>query len=296
VAGAVTAGLAGRTTASGMRIALAALRGLPAVWSEEILAGLALGHGLLDPRRRRQALAWARSQPERRESVPRLMLALLAHRGRVLGRQLRVGAHSIESLRERVTVRGREHLDPAGRRSGTLLLGFHLGCGGETLALRSLDSRVVFLGRSWRSGNGRLFPELDPDILLWEDEASRVATLHRVRRMLAEGALVWMTGDGHGQEAFRISLPGRDLVVRAGWHALRRVTGVPTVPVLSHAEGRRLVVVLHPPLPPVAPDPATDVAACRAVLTTLLTAYVRRFPRECSSLALDPGTGEAAAR
>jgi hypothetical protein len=109
---------------------------------------------------------------------------------------------------------------------------------------------------------------------------------HRQDRHRA-GALVYVMADGpFGREAFRIDLQGGPLVVRVGWLALRRATGVPTLPVLTHREGNQRVIVIHPPLPDPDGDAVRDAAACRAALTPLVDAYVRRFPTQCRWVAI----------
>lgn len=95
-----------------------------------------------------------------------------------------------------------------------------------------------------------------------------------------------ITADGPvGAEAFRIPLPGGPAIIRSGWLALRRHAGAPTLPILSHLEGRRQIVTIHPPLPEPQTDPVGDALACRDVLSPLLWDYVRRFPEQCRSLA-----------
>jgi hypothetical protein len=68
-----------------------------------------------------------------------------------------------------------------------------------------------------------------------------------------------------------------------GFHlTLRRLTGAPERPVLSHFEARTHVVTEHPPLP-VDPDDR------RRALGELLGEYVRRYPEQCYSLAFPVG-------
>jgi hypothetical protein len=121
------------------------------------------------------------------------------------------------------------------------------------------------------------------------DPAGQLRALYRMRSLLAQNELLYLTADGpHGQEAFRLDIPGRALIVRKGWLALRRHVRVPTLPVLSHMEHRRRVIVVGPPLPPVQDDAAADAGACRDVLAQLVTDYVRRFPSQCRYLAFPP--------
>jgi lauroyl/myristoyl acyltransferase len=272
-----------------VRTGLVALQRWPPRLAEETLAGVALAHGLLSPRRLRQALAWARSQPGA-ERPAWLVLSLLAHRGRVFGRRSQIGVRDLPRFRRRVALLGEEHLAAALLQGGTLLLGFHLGAGGESMILRLYGYDVAYAGRA---AHQRYVPRKPatrlglPQMWLWTDETSRVAVLYRVRRHLAAGGIMWMAADGDGREAFHIPLAGRDLTVRSGWFALRRLTRAPTLPVLSHSEGGRLVLEIHPPLPEPVADADVDVAACREILTPLVRHYVQRFPRECFSLALE---------
>ena len=52
-----------------------------------------------------------------------------------------------------------------------------------------------------------------------------------------------------GRVTFTVPLPGQDEEINEGWFVLRRRTGLPTLPVLAHAEGGTVVVTVHPPLP-----------------------------------------------
>lgn len=80
-----------------------------------------------------------------------------------------------------------------------------------------------------------------------------------MRDLLRSGALVYLRADGpFGREAFRFDLPGESMIVRAGWLALRQLTRAPTFPVLTHRDGKRQVIVIHPALPPPAGRSALD--------------------------------------
>lgn len=62
---------------------------------------------------------------------------------------------------------------------------------------------------------------------------------------------MYLSADGpFGREAFRFDLPGESMIVRAGWLALRQLPRAPTFPVLTHRDGKRQVIVIHPALPP----------------------------------------------
>jgi lauroyl/myristoyl acyltransferase len=100
---------------------------------------------------------------------------------------------------------------------------------------------------------------------------------------------VYLTADGpFGREAFQIDVPGRALLVRAGWLTLRRLTGVPVLPVFARYEGRQRVIEVHPPLPESIQDPVGDAESCREALTPLVREYVRKYPEQCRYLAFPP--------
>ena len=111
--------------------------------------------------------------------------------------------------------------------------------------------------------------------------------MRQIQRRLSAGQLIYLTADGEGKEACRLSLPGRDLAIRSGWLTLRRATAMPTLPVLGHRERNRLVVRVYPPLPHPVPDLDRDIAACHEQLGLIVQDFVRRFPAQCFMLALD---------
>jgi lauroyl/myristoyl acyltransferase len=271
-----------------VRVLLSLLRPLPRPLAEPVLVTLAVLDGLCRRARLRRALTWAADRGARGSNRWRIALALLANHGRFVAREALVGVGDASDLTRDVLVVGREHLPASG---GALLLGFHLGPPKTWLALRALGFPVRFAGRleaavrdpRWRacleSGDLVRLPEGDP--------RTRLAGLLRIRQLLQHGALVYVTADGpFGSEAFRIDLAGGPLVVRSGWLALRRSTGVPTLPVLTYCDGRRRVIVIHPPLPVPADDALADRAACRMALTPLVEAYVDRHPTQCRWLAM----------
>jgi lauroyl/myristoyl acyltransferase len=201
----------------------------------------------------------------------------------------------LDQVRRRFVLDGVAHLEAAQRHGGTILLGFHLGPGVAALALRIFGHRIVVagLGHSpvgWPVRQSAWARFLDPGenpFILWPEGGSRrVAGLHRLRGLLRRGQTVCIMAEGPGAEAFHVPLPGRDMVVRAGWFALRRLTGATTLPLLAHRDGQRVVVTVHPPLPLPDPVPAVDKAACRAALTPILADYVRRYPEQCHALAI----------
>jgi lauroyl/myristoyl acyltransferase len=266
------------------------LRPLPRVVGEEMLAATAVVDALVHPGRLRRARAWAGDQPGRGRSPWRLALALLANHGRFCGEEAFIGVSSMDDLRRGVVLEGAAHLDAVG---GAILLGFHLGPPRTWFRLRALGYPVRLAGRlEGSAGDPRwveALGERDAVRLPGGAPAARLAGLHQVRGLLREGALVFLTADGpFGREAFRLDLPGGPLVVRGGWLALRRLTGVATLPVLAHRDGRRHVIVVHPALPPPAADPVRDAAMCRAALAPLVERFVREFPEQCRYLALPP--------
>jgi lauroyl/myristoyl acyltransferase len=261
---------------------------LPWPWGEDIMAALGVAQAVLRPARFRQALRWAAAQPGRRDPH-RLAVSLLAHHGRFIAQDAHVGIRTADQLRAKLVAEGLEHLRqrPPGR--GLILLGFHLGPVGTPRALRVLGYRVnaAISGRRHRTalpmtpGGGETIPLYGPS------RQGDARALRRAVELLRAGEIVYITADGRvGTESFQIPLPGGPLVVRAGWLALRRLTGAATHPVLMHIEGPRRVITIHPALPPPAPVPDDDVAGCRAALTVLIEEYVRRFPEQCRSLAL----------
>jgi lauroyl/myristoyl acyltransferase len=267
------------------------LRLLPRRLGEGILAAVAVADGLIHPARFRQARVWAAAQPETGRPPWRLALALLANHGRFCGEEAFVGVSSTEAVRRDVVLEGADHLRAAG--AGAILLGFHLGPPRPWFRLRTLGYPVRLAGRLEASVHDPRWAEAlaarDAVRLPDGTPRDRLAGLYQIRDLLRSGALVYLTADGpFGREAFRLDLPGAPLIVRTGWFALRRQTGVPILPVFAHRDGKGHVIVVHPPLPPPDRDPARDLAACRAILAPLVAAYVRRFPAQCRYLALAP--------
>lgn len=261
---------------------------LPWPWGEDIMAALGVVQAVLRPARFRQALDWAAAQPGCR-TPRRLAISLLAHHGRFIAQDAYVGIRTADQLRATLIAVGLDHLRQRAPERGLILLGFHLGPVGTPRALQILGYRVnaAISGRRHRatlpltSGDGETIP------LYGASRQGEASALRRAVELLRAGEIVYITADGRvGTESFQIPLPGGPLVVRAGWLALRRLTGAVTHPVLMHVEGPRRVITIHPALPPPAPGPDDDVASCRAALTPLIEEYVRRFPEQCRSLAL----------
>ena len=266
-----------------------ALRRLPWPWGEEILAGCFMARTLARPLRLHQALAWASAQSDHRESRWRVARGIAACEGRFIARSALLGMRDPERLHRHVAVRGADRL-AAGR--GLILLGFHLGPPGAYLVLRAAGHRVTFLGG--RGGSGLWAPEIQErytslrEDLFFSPAGStlgKMSPLYRARQTVRDGGIIFVNADGRGKEAFSVPVPGGRAIIRAGWLTLRRATNAPVFPVLSHLEGRTHVVTVHPPLPSLDPEPASDLDRCRRALEALLADYVRQFPEQCYSLA-----------
>lgn len=266
------------------------LRRCPRGLGEAILASLAVGDGLARGRFR-QARAWAAAQPERAGPSWRLALALLANHGRFCAEEALLGVRTTAAPAQDVVVEGAEHLPAPG--TGAIVLGFHLGPPRVWFHLRTLGYPVHLGGalvttmwdRRWQS----LIDSGEVVHIPSGPAAGRLSGLFQIRELLRGGAMVYLASDGpYGREAFRVDLPGGPLIVRSGWLALRRMTRVATLPVFVHRDGRRRVIVVHPPLPPPVPAQDEDMAACRVAIAPLVAAYARRFPTQCRYLAFPP--------
>ena len=267
------------------RLMIRLLDPLPWPVGEDLMAVAGMAQALVRPRQLHRALAWARGQSPRLRRPWLLALALLANYGRAVAQESLVGIRDPDLLRRRFLILGEEHLRTARARGGTILLGFHAGPAGSAVALGLAGYRMVSVegvgdgppraGAAW---SGVLRETL---AVAGRDPRLRAAALNAARRYLLGGATLYLNADGpFGTEAFRIPLTGGSVVIRSGWLTLRRHTGAATLPVLSHADGRRWVITIHPPLP--AWDRDSD--GCRAVLTRLLEDYARRFPEQCRTV------------
>ena len=152
---------------------------------------------------------------------------------------------------------GAEHLPAPG--TGAILLGFHLGPPRMWYHLRTLGYPVRLGGALVTSIQDRRWQGLidrgEVVHIPGGATAGRLPGLFQIRELLRRGEMVYLAADGtYGREAFRVELPGGPLIVRTGWLALRRMTRAATLPVFIHRDGRRRVIVIHPPLPaPVPP-------------------------------------------
>jgi hypothetical protein len=87
-----------------------ALDALPWPWGEEILARSFVARAFVRRDRFRQALAWARDQPDSGRVPRRLARSLCACHGRFVARSAFVGMRDPDTVRRHVAVRGEEHL------------------------------------------------------------------------------------------------------------------------------------------------------------------------------------------
>jgi lauroyl/myristoyl acyltransferase len=266
------------------------LRWCPRWLGEATLAGLAVADGLRRGRYRR-ARAWAAAQPGAASPPWRVALTLLANHGRFCAEEALVGVRTTAAPAADVVVEGAEHLPAPG--TGAILLGFHLGPPRMWYHLRTLGYPVRLGGALVTSIQDRRWQGLiDSGEVVYIPggaTAGRLPGLFQIRELLRRGEIVYLAADGtYGREAFRVELPGGPLIVRTGWLVLRRMTRAATLPVFIHRDGRRRVIVIHPPLPAPVPGADEDAAACHAVLAPLIGDYVRRFPTQCRYLAFPP--------
>ena len=268
------------------------LKWLPAPQRERILAAAGIAQGLLDARRLPPALDWASRYSGDSRDTWGIALALLANRGRFLAQGTLLSFPDPAAFLRRSVLKGVEHLDAVSREGGTVLLGFHVGPAVSAPALGLHGYHVTFAGEGTRFTWQPPAPWIGSDIampdttLRWSHIATRVSGLYRLRQLLLAGELIGISADGvDGRVAFRVSLPGRSIAIRAGWFTLRRDTGAVTLPVLTHWEPAKVVVTIHPPLPRPVRDVAKDADACQEPLSRILIDYARRFPEQCLSFA-----------
>lgn len=260
------------------------LRRLPTGASARLLEAMGIADGLARNGRWRRAQQFGRAHGRTGLGGVRFCLSLLANHGRFIQIEMRLGGATD------TTIVGESHL--AAVSAGALLLSFHLGPPQAGHALRARGYAVSSASRLEYLDAARvqaLEAEGASVRLSGDDPRSRALALLRLRRQLAGGGLVRVTADGPlGRTLCAIPVTGGEIVLRQGWMLLRRQTGVPVLPLLNHMEGRRRVIVVHPPLPPLEPDPARDLEACRAVLEPLLAEYVREHPEQCRYVVYPP--------
>jgi len=262
---------------------------LPWPWGEGILARIYLLKAIFRGTRLRRALRWAGAQTESPIARWRLAVKLCSYYGRFVARLLLVGFRGPDHFGSQVVVNGEEHL-AAARGHGVILLGFHLGPPGAALALRATGHELTW-ARGWgdsQSGSGegwRRFHQEGEMLSLSQSSTSLGGVLYEARRVLLDGGVIYITADGgRGRRAFKISAPGAPMIIRSGWLALCRHTKATVLPVLTHLDGNRQVVTIHPPLPPIDGDPARAVERCRAALGQVIAPYLREHPEQCYSL------------
>jgi len=262
---------------------------LPWPLGEEGMSASFVARAFVRTERLRQALAWAGAQSETNGSRWRLALALCARHGRFVARSALVGVRNAETLRRLSALLGEEHLSAAA--GGVIFLGFHLGPPGAYLVLRVAGHSVTWIGGRGATGawpreiRRRYQTILESQFFPEEDRHVWVRRLHQARRLLETGESVFISADGEGEPAFAVPLAGGALSVGRGWWALRRATGAPVLPVLSHMRGRTQIATIHHALPPPVADPDLDLETCRQALGRLLADHLRRFPDHCYSLA-----------
>ena len=266
---------------------------LPWPLGEECFALGVAAKAIVDPARRRSALAWASNHRDGRLAQWRLALDTARTLGRFMAINGLIGAERPDILRPHLVVQGRTRLDAAVGAGPVLLLGFHLGPPGAFLTLRLLGYRLTFIGAAaavtyWprrREWTG-LLEDRDTISLTPGDAISAARALHVGHRVLQQGGTLFLLGDGGlGAEVFRLTVPGKDVVMRAGWFTMRRLSGAVTLPVLSHLHGRQRVLEVFPPLPAPVRDVEADRETCRMHLMPIVSAYVRARPAQCLSLA-----------
>jgi lauroyl/myristoyl acyltransferase len=270
------------------------LRHLPFALTEAILIGLSVGQAIMDPGRLRRAHAWAARGGAGGRRPWAVVLGLLVHRARVLAASPATGSLSPARARQHLDVRGLDRLDEARRAGGVLLLGFHVGLVGihRWLALLGYDVTAIAEDRlrwpapsaAWQASLARIHMHQ------WNRAmpGSRADALYRLREAAVAGGIAMIMGTaGLGRVLFELPLPGRPLVVRGGWFALRRTTGLPMLPVLGHWEHGRWVITIHPALPAPGPDENQDREECREALSGLLTPFVSLYPEQCVQTAMD---------
>lgn len=284
----------GRLKRRALPTAIRLLRRLPYPVAEAILIGLSLGQALANPARLRRAHAWAASGGAGGRAAWPVALGLFVHRGRSLAASPLAAILDPDGCRRRLRFEGLEHLEDARRRGGVLLLGFHVGVPRLERSLLLLGHRVTTLGESdgveWPAPGAAWRALGDPPPMhVWRRgvPGSRADALYRLRAAAQAGEIVMLMADsGQGRVVFEIALPGRPVAVRAGWFTLRRLTCLPTLPVVGRREGRQWVVTIHPALPAPHADDQHDREACRAVLARILQDFVARFPSQCLHLAM----------
>ena len=281
-----------------LTLAIRALGWLPYEAVEGVLAALSVAYAIVQPGRVKHALAWARAHRATRWSRARLVISMLAHRGRSVAAARMHLLLAPGEVRGRVDRRGHEITAIPAGSSGRQFLTFHFGPPVASLRLRADGHDFADVGEWWsylgRPSMRAAWAALPRRAsVLWPegDRAARGIALDRLRKRLRAGEAICLAADGgSGREAFRIEVPGGHVAIGAGWWVLRRLTGAETIPMLTHREGSRMVVTLQPPLPPPVADPVEDARRCRQALAPLIEGHVRRYPEQCVTLAFDSGS------
>lgn len=265
------------------------LRRLPAGLSTTALAFLSLVEGVVRVSRLRRALAWSAAWGAGGADRWRIAAGLLLNHGRMAAETALLHVDSIASLRDRLEVHGRGHLDAV--QGGAIILGLHVGPPKTALALQASGFDVRLTGRMAFSANDARWEQAiaagQAVPLGGETPRQRAHALQRLRQILASGASVYMTADGGGEPLFTLDVLGGPILIRRGWFALRRATRVPVIPAFARWNGPRRIIEIHPPLPDPIADATGDRDQCQAALSALAADYVRRYPAQCRYVLLE---------
>lgn len=261
-----------------------ALRHLPPGVAFRVMEALGVADGIARRGRWGRAVRWARARGDRSWRAHLRAFHMLRMHGHFLALEGMLGTETLEATRASSVVHGA--LD--GLRQGAILLDMHVGPPRTWLSLRAHGYPVVAAVRR-QPVEGTVLHRWSQEgsviTLPIGDSTTRVAGLYQLRQAVARGALAYMLADGQsGTELFRLDAPGQPRV-RSGWYEYRRMLRVPVVPVLAHREGRRTVVTIHPPLPPLAADAEADRDACRLALSSIVARYIDEHPDNCRYLA-----------
>ena len=218
---------------------------LPWPLGEDILAGMFMVVGLARPRRRRGALALAKSMGQTRPW--RLAASLCAFLGRWVARMYLLGIRRPDDLRRVLVIEGAHHLSAV--PGPAILLGFHLGLpSGDMIFACSASGDapgVARLERLPRSGGARSgAPSRNrrrsrgPAVIATTGRPC--STRADTSSSTGERSTSWPTARAGRSSACHCRVG--EFPIAAGWLTLHRLTGAPVIPVLHHLDGRRHVV------------------------------------------------------
>ena len=240
-----------------------------------------------EPRRVTESVRWARAFADGPVGRTQIAAGVLMHRLGVFVDGWAPAFEDLAAFRRRARLDGREHLDAAAG-SPVIVLGWHLGApvvrwtliahGYDVLTIGAPEWSFSGQARSgWPDDRGR---RLTPD--LGADHApDRAAALARLRRELRGGGMIRLLADGVGRELATIPIGGRELTLRGGWWILARLTHAVVLPALAYGCSGQAIVTIHPPLPPMTSDEASDLRRTLERLTPLLQTFVQAHPEQC---------------